>query len=101
MFFQAASFLKNILARNTWDILRIYSINTYLGPPDNIIYDIEKNFVSVEFRQHAKSIVIQVQEMPVKAYNSIGKIKQYYIFLQQVYEIIYDEFRDTNAKMSL
>jgi hypothetical protein len=39
--------------------------------------------------------------MPVKAYNSIGKIKQYHAFLRQVYEIIYDEFRDTNAEISL
>jgi hypothetical protein len=39
--------------------------------------------------------------MPIKAYNSIGKIKRYYVFLQQVYEIIYNEFRDTNTKISL
>jgi hypothetical protein len=71
-----------MLARNTWDILRIYWIDTYLGPPDNIIYDTGKNFVSIEFRQYAKSIVIQVQEMPVEAYNSVGKIKQYHAFLQ-------------------
>jgi hypothetical protein len=67
MFFQAASFLK--------DILRIYLIDTYLGPLDNIIHDIGKNFVSVEFRQYTKSIVIQVQEIPVKTYNFIRKIK--------------------------
>jgi hypothetical protein len=39
--------------------------------------------------------------MLVKAYNSIRKVKQYYTFLQQVYEIIYNELRDINAKMSL
>jgi hypothetical protein len=72
-----------------------------LGPPDNIIYNIGKNFVSAEFRQYAKSIIIQVQEMLVKAYNFIRKIERYYIFLQQVYKIIYDELRDTSAKISL
>jgi hypothetical protein len=39
--------------------------------------------------------------MPVKAYNSIGKIKQYYIFLRQVYEIICNKLRDTNAEVNL
>jgi hypothetical protein len=57
-------------------------IDTYLGPPDNIIYNIRKNFVSVEFRQYAKSIVIQVQEIPIETYNSIGKVKRYYTLLQ-------------------
>jgi hypothetical protein len=72
-----------------------------LGPPDNIIHNTGKNFVSIEFRQYTKSIVIQVQEIPVEAYNSIRKIKQYHTFLQQVYEIIYDKLHDTNAKVSL
>jgi hypothetical protein len=72
-----------------------------LGPPDNIIYNTGKNFVSIEFRQHAKSITIQVQEMPVEAYNSIGKVKRYYAFLRQVYKIIYNEFRDTSTKINL
>jgi hypothetical protein len=60
----------------------MYWIDTYLGPPDNIIHDTRKNFVFAEFKQYTKSIVIQVQEMPVKAYNSIRKIKQYHTFLQ-------------------
>jgi hypothetical protein len=72
-----------------------------LGLPDNIIHDAGKNFASIEFRQYTKSIVIQVQEMPVEAYNSIGKVERYYTFLRQVYEIIYNEFRDTNTKISL
>jgi hypothetical protein len=29
-------------------------IDTYLGPPDNIVHDAGKNFASAEFRQHAK-----------------------------------------------
>jgi hypothetical protein len=39
--------------------------------------------------------------MPVEAYNSIEKIKQYYTLLQQVYKIIYDKLRDTSTKASL
>jgi hypothetical protein len=93
--------LKNILARTTWDILQIYWVDTYLGPLDNIIYNIGKNFVSIEFRQYIKSIVIQVTEIPVETYNSIGKIERYHAFLRQVYKIIYNELRDTSAKTSL
>jgi hypothetical protein len=76
-------------------------VDIYLGLLDNIIHDIGKNFVSIKFRQHAKSIVIQITEIPVEAYNSIGKIKQYYIFLQQVYKIICNKFRDTSTETSL
>jgi hypothetical protein len=39
--------------------------------------------------------------MPVETYNSIGKVEWYYAFLRQVYEIIYNEFRDTNIEVSL
>jgi hypothetical protein len=99
--FQAASFLKDMSARTAWDILRLCWIDIYLGLLDNIIYDTRKNFVSVEFRQYAKSIAIQVQEMPVETYNSIGKVERYYTLLQQVYKIICNEFHDTSIKMNL
>jgi hypothetical protein len=90
-----------MLARTAWDILRIYWVDTYLGPLDNIIHDAGKNFASIEFRQHAKSIVIQVTEMPVEAYNSVRKVERYHTLLQQAYKIICDKFRDTSAKTSL
>jgi hypothetical protein len=90
-----------MLVRTTWDILRIYWVDTYLGPLDNIIYNTGKNFASIEFRQYTKFIVIQVIEAPVEAYNSIGKIERYYTLLRQVYKIICNKFRDTSAEMSL
>jgi hypothetical protein len=40
-------------------------------------------------------------EILIEAYNSIGKIKRYYVFLRQIYKIIYNEFRDISAEMSL
>jgi hypothetical protein len=46
-------------------------------------------------------MAIQVQEILIETYNSIRKIKRYYAFLQQVYEIICNELRDTNTKISL
>jgi hypothetical protein len=72
-----------------------------LGLLDNIIYNTGKNFVFIKFRQYAKSIAIQVTEMPVEAYNSIGKVERYYALLRQVYKIIYNELRDTSTKANL
>jgi hypothetical protein len=48
-----------------------------------------------------KSITIQVTEIPVETYNSIGKIKQYYTPLRQAYKIICDKLRDTSTKANL
>lgn len=48
--FQSARWLQNISAKHTWDTLRLCWIDCYLGPPDNILHDAEKNFISREFR---------------------------------------------------
>ncbi len=73
--FQAARFLRNISAKTTWETLRICWINVYQGPPNIIVSDTGKNFASEEFRQHALSLDIDIKEIPVKAYNSIGKVE--------------------------
>ena len=79
--FQAAKFLKDMSVKTAWDILRIYQINTYQRPLDYLVHDIERNFLATKFRQHAKSMAIEIKEVPVKAYNSIGKVKRYYTLL--------------------
>jgi hypothetical protein len=71
-----------------WDTLCICWINTYLGPPDKLIYDAGKNFVFTEFRQLANSIAIKVKEVLIKAYNSVGQVERYYTPLRYTYEII-------------
>jgi hypothetical protein len=38
-----------------------------------------------------------MKEVPVEAYNSVGKIEQYYTPLRQAYKIIYNELRGTNT----
>ena len=40
-----------------------------------MIYNIGKNFLFIEFQQQAKAIIIKVKEVPIKAYNSIKKVK--------------------------
>jgi hypothetical protein len=59
-----------------------------------IIYDAEKNFVSTEFRQLANSMAIKIKEVPVKAQNSVGQVKRYYVSLRHAYKIIQDELKD-------
>ena len=61
-----------------WDILYIYWIDTYLGPPDIVIYNIKKNFIFIEFKQLANLIVIRIKEVLIEAYNSVGLVKRYY-----------------------
>jgi hypothetical protein len=41
----------------------------------------QKKFTSIKFRQYIKSLVIKIKEIPIEAYNSIGKIKRYYTLL--------------------
>jgi hypothetical protein len=53
-----------------------------------MVYNAEKNFASTEFRQLANSIAIEIKEMLVKAYNSVGQVERYYTPLRHAYEII-------------
>jgi hypothetical protein len=47
-------------------------------------------------------MAIEVKEVPVEAYNSIGKVERYYYFLRRVYKIIRDEIQDeVNSETAL
>ena len=53
-------------------------INIYLGPLNLITSNIGKNFISKKFKKYINTIDIYIKAVLVKAYNSIGIIKQYY-----------------------
>jgi len=91
--FQAARFLKDMSAKTAWDTLRMCWIDAYLGPPDYIAHDAGKNFAAAEFRQNAKSMSIEVKEVPVEAHNSIGKNERYHAPLRRAFEIIRSELQ--------
>ena len=55
---QAAGWLNNVSAKNTWETLRLCWIDVYIGSPDFITHDAGSNFVSKEFRQYATSMAI-------------------------------------------
>ena len=46
-------------------------------------------------------MVIKVKEVPVKVYNSIKKVKQYYIPLRYIYEIISSELKGASKELTL
>ncbi len=73
----------------------------YQGPPNIIVSDAGKNFALEEFRQHASSLDIDIKEIPVKAYNSIGKVEQYHGPLRRVYDILTKELPTVNKEALL
>jgi len=46
-------------------------------------------------------MAIKVKEVPVKAYNSIGKVERYYTLLRRVYKIISLELEDASEELTL
>ena len=46
-------------------------------------------------------MVIKVKEVPVKVYNSIKKVEQYYVLLRRVYKIISLELKDASKELTL
>jgi len=46
-------------------------------------------------------MAIKVKEVPIKAYNSIGKVERYYTPLHRVYKIISLELEDTSKELTL
>ena len=88
-------------AKNAWDTLRLCWIDVYLGPPDQIVHDVGKNFSSAEFRQQAKAMAIEVKEVPIKAHNSVGKVERYHTPLRHAYEIISSEMDGASEELIL
>ena len=46
-------------------------------------------------------MVIKVKEVPIKAYNSVGKVEWYYIPLHYIYEIISSELKGASKELTL
>jgi len=46
-------------------------------------------------------MAIKVKEVPIKAYNSIGKVERYYAPLYHAYKIISLELKDASKELTL
>ncbi|EED20730.1 conserved hypothetical protein [Talaromyces stipitatus ATCC 10500] len=99
--FNAACWLTSISAKATWDALRMLWIDTYLGPPDFIVTDAGKNFVSKEFTQLASSVSTMTVSVPVEAHWSIGAVERYHAVLRRSYEIISEEVPELAPELAL
>ena len=91
--FQAARFLRNMTAKEAWDALRLTWIDTYVGPPDTLVSDAGTNFTSAEFKANARIMAIEVEEVPVEAHNSIGKLERYHAPLRRAFHVIAGDLR--------
>ena len=76
-------------------------MNIYLKPPNIIIYNTGKNFVSKEFKQYAIIFRIAIRSIPVKAYNSVRMVERYYSPLCYIYYIITAELLDISKNITL
>jgi hypothetical protein len=63
-------------------------MDIYAGPPNVIVINTGKSFVGAEFVANARIMAIEVEEVPVEAYNSIGKIERYHGPLKRAFEVI-------------
>ena len=79
----------------------MYWIDIYLRPPNIIIYNIGKNFISKEFKQYTIILGIVTRSVPIKAHNLVGMVKRYYGPLYYIYYIIIAELLDINKDMAL
>ena len=46
-------------------------------------------------------MAIKVKEVPIKAYNSIKKVKRYYVPLRRAYKIIFLELKGVSEELTL
>ena len=99
--YQAGQWLQNISATHTWDTLRKCWIDTYLGPPDQLVADAGKQFTSKEFNQHATTMGIKVKIVPIEAHNSIGIVERYHGPVRRAYSIISTEIQGIDKDMAL
>jgi len=66
-----------------------------------IAYNIEKNFISKEFKQYAVNIGTTIKSVPVKAYNLISIVERYHGPLRRIYYIITSKIPGTNKDIVL
>jgi len=76
-------------------------INIYLGPPNIIIYNVGKNFISKKFKQYATILGIAIRSVPIKAHNLVKIVECYYSPLCCIYYIIIIELPDINKDIAL
>jgi hypothetical protein len=65
------------------------------------MYNAGKNFTITEFKQLISFMLIKVKKVLVKAYNSVGQIKQYHVLLRRAYKIIKEELKNKHINKEM
>lgn len=99
--FQVGQFLNNMSAKKTWETLRQYWIDTYLGLLDIITYDAGTNFDFTKFWIEAKILSITCYQISVEAHCSIKKNEKCHVFIRCTYDIIQAETRGIISKNAM
>jgi hypothetical protein len=73
-------------------MLRAIWIDIYIGFFNIIVINASTNFVSLKFVNSAKIIAIKIEEIPVEAHYSIGKIEKYHASVKRAFEVITANF---------
>ncbi|PVH68174.1 hypothetical protein DL98DRAFT_353188, partial [Cadophora sp. DSE1049] len=76
-------------------------INTYLGPPDFIIYNYKTNFNSKKFQNTLRFTNSTPKLVPIKTHYFISKIKKYHRPLCYTYKIVIKKHFKLNNKNRL
>jgi hypothetical protein len=65
------------------------------------VHNAGKNFTVTEFKQLVSSMLIEVKEVPVKAYNSVGLVERYHVPLRCAYKILKAELKDEHINKEI
>jgi hypothetical protein len=96
--FQVVKWLQNIIAKHTWEMLRLCWIDVYLNSSDHILRDADKNFESREFRQFVISMTIIIKSISMKTHWSIDIVERYHVELRKAYQMIFENLETDISK---
>jgi hypothetical protein len=99
--FQIDRWLKDISTRHVWNQFKICWIDTYLRSSDVITSDVDKQFISREFKHYANNMKIIVKIVSIEAHHSIEMMKRYHESLWRVYSIISIKISEIDSELAL
>lgn len=99
--FHFAKLLEEISSEPLWRPGRLCWSPVYLGPPDVIAYDSEKNFMTSAFQANADMSHIWTKSLPVESANSMTIVERYHAPIRRALNTIYKEAKDIEQGVAL
>lgn len=98
---QAAQSFSTASSQSLWRALSICRIDVSLGPPDIIIHDAGKNFMTESFASSADLLHIRTKAIPVESTKFMNIVEPYHQLIRRAYQIIKSESTDTDENAAL